>query len=187
MDAQWIPWADAALLLSLIGLFTGTVLLTRNFIAHRRAFALWEPDRTVLIKHITTVERTAWRYMAWPCAVGLVLSAAWRTLLEPTLLQQPWALAIWGLLAVFITVHLVNGRLHSAMQRNAPTWGVSTLRIWSLVPGLLLAALVLIATHRELRWYQGLLLLLLGAGLLVLALRNTKNDTPHADDRKSHP
>lgn len=184
MDATWIPWADALVLLTLIGSFTGTVVLTRTFVAHRKAQALWEPDRTLLTGHLAATERAAWWYMAWPCLVLLLTGCVWRIALEPGLMRTSWMQASFGVLGLYLAMHLVNGRLFALAQRQATFWTVTSLRAWSLVPGVLLVALVMLGTRREPRWYEGLALLLLGACVLLLVLRGPDRTTlPDADPR----
>lgn len=164
MTPSWYPALVALHLIFMVTFFAGTFCLSRLFVLHRQALALWEPDRGILTKQYGRMERTLLYIATWPSLLLMLGFGVWMAWLDLAVLKQPWMQAKLGLTALLIAYHLANQRIYGNLRRGEKVWPAYQLRIWVQVSVLLLFALVFLSTFKQVQWYLGV------AGLAVLAI-----------------
>lgn len=171
MAPSWYPALVALHLIFMVTFFSGTFYLVRLFVMHRQALALWEPDRSILLKQYGKMEKTLLYIVAWPSLLLMAGFGVWMAWLEPAVLKAPWMQAKLGLVALLFAYHLADQRIYGKLRRGEKVWRIYVLRVWVQGSVLLLFAIVFLSTFKEVQWYWGLLGLLVLAMLLFTALR----------------
>ncbi|MFT3884730.1 MAG: CopD family protein [Flavobacteriales bacterium] len=185
MDPMLTAVVHALTLIAFVSYFAALFFTLRILVYHREALARWEPDRTVLIRQYASMTRRVWSFIAWPSLVLLLLCGAFAVFQAPGLLTLAWVQALLGLAALLVVYHFANQRIRGRLERNGPVWSAFRLRIWSQGATLLLVAFATVLTLRDLKWYYGVLgLVVLGAVLvLVLGLGRTKSEADAASGK----
>ncbi|HEX2616459.1 MAG TPA: CopD family protein [Flavobacteriales bacterium] len=186
MDPMWTAAAHALTLIAFVSYFAALFFTLRVFVYHREALARWEPDRTVLTKQYTLMTHRIWNFIAWPSLVLLVICGLLAVFQVPGLLTLPWVQALLGLGALLVVYHFANQRIRGRLERHEPVWSAFRLRIWSQGATLLLAAFAVVLTLRDLKWYYGVLGLVVLGAVLVLVLGVGKKKT-EADAANGKP
>lgn len=171
-------------LFALVAFFAGTFHIVRLFVAHREAMAKWEPDRTILTRQFTALERRALYYLIWPALVAFVLIGSYILWQLPGLLKLPFMQVLLGYMAVLMLYHGMVHRLHHRLRSGEVKWGALQLRAWAQGATMFLFLLIVLVLFRErTTWVWGMVGLLAVGGvfmLVVITLRGKSTDKSNA-------
>ncbi len=183
---EWYKLIAALHVISMVSFFAGTFHVLRLFIHHKDAEKKFDPERAILIKQFSGMERFGWYAITWPSLVLMVLSGAWLLIKNPGLMTESWMYAKLGFSALLIVYHLINQRLFDRIRTNRLRWGGAGIRLWNLAAVAFLFALVfLVAMKGSLGTMWGLLgALFLGIAiaLAVMMYRNKRSADPGAKE-----
>lgn len=185
MEPVTIPPALKALqLFALLLYFGGAAHVGRLLVAHRSAFAQWEPDRGILTKHFTAMARATTYWLCWPALIGSIGLGACIIILQPDLLRLPFLHVVFGYTALLLVHQFLTDRLRRRLAQGAPVWSAWQLRLWGHGVSLFLFAFIVLIIFRDrMDWAWGSLgLIVCGAVnmLVVSGLRSKQDAQPHA-------
>lgn len=177
------PLLKALHLIAMVTYFAGTFHIVRVFVAHREALGKWEPDRGILHKQFTSLERRALYYLIWPSLIAVVFLGLWLLLQQPALLKEPFMLAKLGVVALLIGYHFLVQGLYSQLRKGELKWSALQLQLFAQGATLLLFALVVLVLLRDrLGWVWGSVGLLVIGGVIAYAIASTRRKELHDDD-----
>ncbi|HMN04725.1 MAG TPA: CopD family protein [Flavobacteriales bacterium] len=189
MLPSWYPALVAVHIIAMATFFTGTFVVLRGFVLHRKALSKPEPLRTTLALEHVSAGSVPLYMVAWPSLLLLIITGAWMIGLRPDLLAEAWVQAKLGLMALLFAYHLVNQRIYRKMQADGTGWGLFTLRIWAQGALLMMIVAVFLSTFRQVDWYIGVLGLVVLAVLLFAGVRGmgSRDDGPDAAEGQQPP
>ena len=174
------PLLKALHLIAMVTYFAGTFHLVRLFVAHRSALGKFEPDRGVLDKQFTSLERRALYYLIWPSLVAVILLGLWLLIQQPALLKEPFMLAKLGVVALLIGYHFLVQGIYGQLKKGAMNWSALQLQLFAQGATLLLFALVVLVLLRDrLGWVWGSVGLLVIGGVVAYAIASTRKRELH--------
>lgn len=183
---EWYKLIAALHVISMVSFFAGTFHVLRLFMHHKDAEKKFDPERAILIKQFSGMEKFGWYAITWPSLVLMVLSGAWLLIKNPGLMTESWMYAKLGFSALLIVYHLINQRLFDRIRTNRLRWSGAGIRLWNLGAVAFLFALVfLVAMKASLGTMWGLLgALFLGIAiaLAVMMYRNKRSADPGAKE-----
>lgn len=168
----------------MVSWFAGLFYVVRLFIYHVEAQDLEEPEKSILTKQFTLMEKRLWWIITTPAMVLTVVFGAIMLYLNPDLLKQPWMYYKLGFVVLLLVYHFFCQKLYLDMRKGQFHWSSGALRIWNEVATLLLIVIVFIVVLKStLNWiYASLsfvaiaLLLMLGIKLYKGILESKKKD-----------
>lgn len=177
-------WMKALQLFALASFFGGSFHVVRLFVAHREAMGKWEPDRTILTKQFSDLERRALYFLNWPMLIVFLSLGVYVLWQRPELLQRSFIQVLFGYFALLTAYQVVVHRLHLRLKRGEATWSTFQLRAWVSVATLFLFTLVVLLIYREeASWVWGSIGLLVVGGVIILAVSALrKNSSTEKDD-----
>lgn len=166
----------------MVSWFAGLFYMARLFIYHVEAQDLDEPEKSILTKQYSLMEKRLWWIISTPAMALTLIFGFIMLILNPELLKQPWMYYKLGFVAMLCVYHFFCQKMYLDMGKNQFYWSSSALRIWNEVATLLLIIIVFIVVLKStLNWvYASLafiavgLLLMLGINLYKSVLENKK-------------
>lgn len=170
-------------LFALVLYFGGTFHIVRLFVAHREAMSKWEPDRTVLTKAFSEMQRNALYFVIWPSLIVALAISAWMIYRMPGELMAAFTQVLLGYSAILLLYHAMVHRTYRRAAKNEIQWSAFRLRLFAHGVTLLLFGLVVILLIRErLDWVAGAIGLLVIGGILFMTIASTgKSPAPLED------
>jgi len=163
--------------------FAGLFYIVRLFIYHTEAEAKSEPERSILQKQLSLMERRLWYGITWPSAILTFIFGFWLMITYDwwTMSFMHVKLTLVGLLYVY---HFLCHRLFGQLQRGEVRYSSTQLRIWNEVATIFLVGIVFVIVLKDAtNWIYGLVGLLLFTVLLMLAIRLYKKLRENKQDR----
>lgn len=175
------PLLKALHLFFMVGYFAAIFHLVRLFVAHHGALREWEPERGILAKRLTAMERGTLYAVAWPALLLLTALGVWMLWRDPALLKLPFMHAKLGLVALLIGYHLWAQSIGGRLARGELAWSSLRLRIWAQGPTFFLFALLMLVLLRDqLRWWGGVLGLMTIGGVVAYAIASMRKPKEEA-------
>ena len=148
MEAYYLYY-KAFHIIGFVSWFAGLFYIVRLFIYHVEALERPEPDRGILARQLTLMERRLWFAITVPAMIITVIFGGMMVgiFIRPlgSLAEAPWLVAKLCLVVGLIGYHHVCGRIRKQLAAGRPTWTSARLRLWNEVATLFLVAIVLLA------------------------------------------
>ncbi|MBK8499902.1 MAG: CopD family protein [Flavobacteriales bacterium] len=178
-----LPFVKALHLIAMVTYFAGTFHMVRVFVAHREALGKAEPDRGILHKQFSLLERRALYYLISPSLLLLIVLGIWMLAQQPALLKQPFMHAKLGVVALLIGYHALMHRVYAQLKRAEVRWSALQLQLFAQGPTVLLFTLVVLVIMRDrLGWVWGSMGLLVVGGVIAYAVARTRRKALHEND-----
>ncbi len=128
--------------------FSGLFYIVRLFVYSAESNAKHEPERSILLKQFSVMQKRLWYGITWPSAILTLIFGIWIGILYGSL--PTWLLIkLFFVLALFI-YHLSLHSIFLQQQRGNFKWSSQKLRIWNEVATLFLIAIVMLAVAKQL-------------------------------------
>ncbi|MGN6247871.1 MAG: CopD family protein [Ginsengibacter sp.] len=150
--------------------FAGLFYMVRLFVYSAEANEKQEPERTILLKQLSLMQKRLWYGITWPSAILTLIFGTWMGLLYNAL--PTWLLVKLFFVAGLFIYHLILHSIFKQQQKENFKWTSYKLRIWNEVATLFLVAIVMLAVVKQLLslvWGLGVLVAI--AVLLFVAIR----------------
>lgn len=152
--------------------FAGLFYGFRLFVYHAEADAKPEPDRTILTRQFSIMEKRLWHIISWPSSILTVIFGVWLSVLNPTI----WTYGAFHLKLLFVVLLILyqvyGERLLRRFANGEVPLSSTKLRLLNEIPTVVLIAVVfLIVLKDEISWIWGTLGILGFAGLLAFAVK----------------
>lgn len=144
--------------------------MVRLFVYSAEANEKQEPERTILLKQLSLMQKRLWYGITWPSAILTLIFGTWMGLLYNAL--PTWLLVKLFFVAGLFIYHLILHSIFKQQQKENFKWTSYKLRIWNEVATLFLVAIVMLAVVKQLLslvWGLGVLVAI--AVLLFVAIR----------------
>jgi putative membrane protein len=172
--------------------FSGLFYIVRLFIYHVEAADRPEPERGILSRQFTIMERRLWYAITVPAMVmTLVFGSAlafFYVRMSEGFSHVPWLHVKLFLVAALVGYHLICGRIRRQLAAGTCRWTSPRLRQWNEVATLLLVAIVMIAVFKSLfsALWGTLALVALGV-VLAVAIKLVRARTRTVGARQTSP
>lgn len=128
--------------------FSGLFYIVRLFVYSAEAREKEEPEKSILLKQFSIMQKRLWYGITWPSAILTILFGIWVGLLYGSL--PVWLLIkiffVGGLFIYHISLHLIFRQ----QQRGVFAWSSGQLRIWNEVATIFLISIVMLAVVKQL-------------------------------------
>lgn len=153
--------------------FSGLFYMVRLFVYNAEAYTKTEPDKTVLMKQYTIMQKRLWYGITWPSAILTIIFGTWMGILYGSL--PPWLIVKLCFVLGLFLYHLSLQKIFNQQQHENFKWTSQRLRMWNELATLFLIAIVMLAVVKELlNVLWGILALIAVAILLMIAIRMYK-------------
>ena len=147
--------------------FAGLFYIVRLFVYSAEANEKQEPERGILLKQFSIMQKRLWYGITWPSAILTLIFGAWMGFLFGSL--PLWLLVkLLFVLGLFI-YHIFLHNIFRQQQKLNFRWNSQQLRIWNEVATLFLVAIVMLAVVKQLISFIWGILVLVALGILLFA------------------
>ena len=147
--------------------FAGLFYIVRLFVYSAEANEKQEPERGILLKQFSIMQKRLWYGITWPSAILTLIFGTWMGFLFGSL--PSWLLVkLLFVLGLFI-YHLFLHSIFSQQQKFIFRWNSQQLRIWNEGATLFLVAIVMLAVVKQLISFVWGILVLVALGILLFA------------------
>ena len=151
--------------------FAGLFYIVRLFIYHIEANDKPEPEKSILQKQFSIMEKRLWYGITWPSAILTAIFGPW-LMFEFGMQYANYMHLKLGFVLFLYIYHILCHRMFKQLQQNTLKWSSNQLRLWNEVATVFLIAIIFIIVLKDLtNWIYGLVGLVLFAVLLMLAIR----------------
>jgi putative membrane protein len=154
--------------------FSGLFYIVRLFVYAAEANEKQEPERSILLKQFSLMQKRLWFGITWPSAVLTLIFGTWIGILYGTL--PLWLLIklcfVAGLFIYHITLHFIFRQ----QQKEIFRWKSQQLRVWNELATIFLIAIVMLVVVKQLlsiAWALGALIAF--AAVLLFAIKVYKH------------
>ncbi|MEO8720927.1 MAG: CopD family protein [Ginsengibacter sp.] len=139
--------------------FSGLFYIVRLFVYSAEANKKDEPERSILLKQFSVMQKRLWYGITWPSAILTIFFGTWLGILYGNL--PTWLLIkLFFVLGLFI-YHLSLHFIFRQQQRDIFKWNSQQLRIWNELATVFLLCIVMLAVVKQLlsvAWSIGVLI-----------------------------
>jgi putative membrane protein len=147
--------------------FAGLFYIVRLFVYKAEANEKTEPERSILLKQFSIMQKRLWYGITWPSAILTLIFGTWMGILYGSL--PPWLLMklffVLGLFIYHISLHVI----FKQQQNENFKWTSQKLRMWNELATLFLVAIVMLAVVKQLISFAWGLGVLIAFGFLLFA------------------
>lgn len=154
--------------------FSGLFYIVRLFVYAAEANEKQEPERSILLKQFSLMQKRLWFGITWPSAVLTLIFGTWIGILYGNL--PLWLLIklcfVAGLFIYHITLHFIFRQ----QQKEIFRWKSQQLRVWNELATIFLIAIVMLVVVKQLlsiAWALGALIAF--AAVLLFAIKAYKH------------
>lgn len=147
--------------------FSGLFYIVRLFVYKAEANEKPEPERSILLKQFSIMQKRLWYGITWPSAILTLLFGTWMGILYGSL--PAWLLIklffVGGLFIYHLSLHSIFGQ----QQKGNFKWTSQQLRMWNELATVFLLCIVMLAVVKQLlsvAWAIGVLVVFV---ILLLA------------------
>ncbi len=156
--------------------FAALFYIVRLFIYHAEAEDKEEPERSILKKQYTLMEKRLWYIIGWPAMILTAIFGTWMIVLRPDLLKMPFMHVKLGLVFGLILYHISIQRMLVQFKKDIIKYGSFKLRLWNEVATIFLVAIVFTVVMKDgMNWIWGVVGFLCFGIALTIAVRMYKN------------
>ena len=150
--------------------FSGLFYIVRLFVYSAEANEKPEPERSILLKQFSIMQKRLWYGITWPSAILTLIFGTWIGLLYGSL--PTWLLIKLFFVAGLFVYHIFLHFIFLQQQKENFRWTSQQLRIWNEVATIFLVSIVMLAVVKQLLsivWAIGVLIIF--TALLLLAIK----------------
>ena len=150
--------------------FSGLFYIVRLFVYSAEANKKPEPERSILLKQFSIMQKRLWYGITWPSAILTLIFGTWIGLIYGSL--PTWLLIKLFFVAGLFAYHIFLHFIFLQQQKENFRWTSQQLRIWNEVATIFLVSIVMLAVVKQLLsivWAIGVLIIF--TALLLLAIK----------------
>ena len=150
--------------------FSGLFYIVRLFVYSAEANKKPEPERSILLKQFSIMQKRLWYGITWPSAILTLIFGTWIGLIYGSL--PTWLLIKLFFVAGLFVYHIFLHFIFLQQQKENFRWTSQQLRIWNEVATIFLVSIVMLAVVKQLLsivWAIGVLIIF--TALLLLAIK----------------
>jgi protoporphyrinogen IX oxidase len=139
--------------------FSGLFYIVRLFVYTAEANEKPEPEKSVLLKQFSIMQKRLWYGITWPSAVLTLVFGTWMGILYGAL--PTWLLVKLFFVAALFIYHITLHLIFRQQQKGIFKYTSQQLRIWNEVATLFLISIVMLAVVKQLlsvAWSIGVLI-----------------------------
>jgi protoporphyrinogen IX oxidase len=139
--------------------FSGLFYIVRLFVYTAEANEKPEPEKSVLLKQFSIMQKRLWYGITWPSAVLTLVFGTWMGILYGAL--PTWLLVKLFFVAALFIYHITLHIIFRQQQKGIFKYTSQQLRIWNEVATLFLISIVMLAVVKQLlsvAWSIGVLI-----------------------------
>lgn len=150
--------------------FSGMFYMVRLFVYNAEAYMKTEPEKTILMKQYSLMQKRLWYGITWPSAILTIIFGVWMGILYGSL--PTWLIIKLFFVAGLFLYHLSLQKIFNQQRNSNFKWTSPRLRIWNEIATLFLVAIVMLAVVKQLlNALWGMIALVMLAVLLMLAIK----------------
>lgn len=127
--------------------FSGLFYIVRLFVYSAEANAKPEPEKSILLKQFSIMQKRLWYGITWPSAILTLIFGAWLWYLFGSL--PTWLLVKLGFVAVLFLYHLSLHTIFNQQAKGFFKYSSQQLRAWNEIATLFLIAIVMLAVVKQ--------------------------------------
>lgn len=127
--------------------FSGLFYIVRLFVYSAEANAKPEPEKSILLKQFSIMQKRLWYGITWPSAIITLIFGAWLWYLFGSL--PTWLLVKLGFVAVLFLYHLSLHAIFNQQAKGFFKYSSQQLRAWNEIATLFLIAIVMLAVVKQ--------------------------------------
>ena len=155
--------------------FCGLFYIVRLFIYHTEALGKENPEKEILTREYTRIERLLWKIITTPAMFGTVLTGSLMIWLNPTYLEQSWMMVKLSMVLVLLVYHFICQKLRVKLMTNQTLLTSFQLRLWNEVATILLVMIVFIVVQKHaMNWIYGTFFFIAFALAIMFTVRLVK-------------
>jgi putative membrane protein len=138
--------------------FSGLFYIVRLFVYKAEANEKPEPERSILLKQFSIMQKRLWYGITWPSAILTLLFGTWMGILYGSL--PTWLLIKLFFVAGLFVYHLSLHSIFGQQQKGNFKWTSQQLRLWNELATVFLLCIVMLAVVKQLlsvAWAIGVL------------------------------
>jgi len=147
--------------------FAGLFYIVRLFVYSAEANEKQEPERGILLKQFSIMQKRLWYGITWPSAILTLIFGTWMGFLFGSL--PSWLLVKLLFVSGLFIYHLFLHNIFRQQQKLNFRWNSQQLRIWNEVATLFLVAIVMLAVVKQLISFIWGIVVLIAIGILLFA------------------
>lgn len=147
--------------------FSGLFYIVRLFVYSAEANEKPEPERSILLKQFSIMQKRLWYGITWPSAILTLIFGTWIGILYGSL--PAWLLIKLFFVAGLFIYHLSIHSIFRQQQKENFKWTSQKLRMWNELATVFLLCIVMLAVVKQLlsvAWAIGVLIVFV---ILLLA------------------
>jgi protoporphyrinogen IX oxidase len=140
--------------------FSGLFYIVRLFVYKAEANEKPEPERSILLKQFSIMQKRLWYGITWPSAILTLLFGTWIGILYGSL--PAWLLIKLFFVAGLFIYHLSLHSIFRQQQKENFKWTSYQLRMWNELATVFLLCIVMLAVVKQLlsvAWAVGVLVI----------------------------
>lgn len=170
-----IPYILSIHIIFVVSWMAGLFYIVRLFVYHVEANDKPEPDRSILQRQFTVMEKKLWNAITIPAMVLTVLSGLYM-LIRLQLYTQPWMMVKLGFVLGLLVYHFICQNIIKQLKNSIFKWSSNQLRVWNEVATIFLVAIVFtVILKSTMDWAYGVIGLILFAVMIMSAVKIYKN------------
>ena len=128
--------------------FSGLFYMVRLFIYAEEAYKKEEPEKTILLAQFAIMKKRLWYGITWPSAILTIIFGIWVWQLYGSL--PAWLQVKLFFVIVLFLYHLTLHAIFRQQKKGVFKYSSQKLRLWNEVATILLVAIVMLATVKNL-------------------------------------
>lgn len=169
MEYQYIK---ALHIIFVVTWFAGLFYIVRLFIYHVEANEKPEPEKSILQKQFSIMEKRLFYGITWPSLVLTIILGSSLIYISPGFLKLPFMHVKLSLVLLLVLYHFSCQRILNQLKNNSCKLSSNQLRIWNEASTLFLVSIVfLIVLQNTISFVWATLGLILFAIVLMLAIK----------------
>lgn len=152
--------------------FAGLFYIVRLFIYHVEANEKSSPEREILIKQYTLMEKRLWYMITWPSAILTTIFGAGLLHTFWPVTSMPWLMAKLIFVAFLYLYHFACAKIMKSLIGGKFKYTSTQLRIWNEVATVLMFAIVFLVVLKDLvslGW--GMVALFVFSAILMIGIK----------------
>lgn len=150
----------------------GLFYIVRIFIYHTEAAQKPEPERSILQRQFTVMEKRLWNIITTPAMILTLVSGTWMIYINPELLHAAWLHVKLSFVAGLLIYHFICQRIIGQLENGTSNWTSMKLRLWNELATIFLVAIVFtVILKSTMDWAYGVIGLVLFAIIIMSAVK----------------
>ena len=151
--------------------FSGLFYIVRLFVYSAEANEKAEPERSILVKQFSIMQKRLWYGITWPSAVLTLIFGTWMGILYGSL--PGWLLIKLFFVAGLFIYHISLNAIFRQQRKENFKWTSQQLRMWNEMATVFLLCIVMLAVVKQLlsvAWALAVLVVFIAVLLLAVKI-----------------